>query len=121
MTEETAAPKQKKKKRTNATQLTVKEMRSRGYLCAVVEKRIPHMPNITQDLFGFIDILCLGDNEIIGVQATGDNGGNVSSRIKKIADHDNVGAVRKSGMRLLVHGWKKGKDGKYLLREVDVS
>ena len=119
MTEEEQKP--KRKKRTNATQLTVKEMRSRGYLCANVEKRIPHMPHVTQDLFGFIDVLCLGDDEVVAVQTTGDNGGNVAARIRKIADHENVAAVRKAGIRILVHGWKKGKDGKYSLREVDVS
>jgi hypothetical protein len=50
----------------------------------------------------------------IGVQAT--SYGNVASRVKKIADHDNVAAVRKAGIRIIVHGWDGPK-----LREVDCS
>lgn len=96
--------------KTTPTQRTLAEMRKRGYVCEVTEKWNP-FARIRQDLFGFIDVLCLGDGEIIGVQAT--SAGNVSARVKKIADHENVGAVRKSGMRLLVHGWNGAK-----LREV---
>ena len=93
------------------TQRTLAEMRSRGYACEVVERWNP-FAKIRQDLFGFIDVLCLGDNEVIGVQAT--SAGNVSARVRKIADHDNVAAVRKAGIRLLVHGWNGDK-----LREVN--
>jgi hypothetical protein len=95
------------------TQRTLKHMRERGYTCQVVEHWNP-FARIRQDLYGFIDVLCLGENEIIGVQAT--SYGNVSSRVTKIADHDNVAAVRKAGIRILVQGW----DGKKL-REVDCS
>ena len=96
--------------KTTPTQRTLAEMRNRGYVCEVTEKWNP-FARIRQDLFGFIDVLCLGDGEIIGVQAT--SAGNVSARVKKIAGHENVGAVRKAGMRLLVHGWNGTK-----LREV---
>lgn len=92
------------------TQRTLAEMRSRGYACEVVERWSP-FARIRQDLFGFIDVLCLGENEVIGVQAT--SAGNVAARVRKIAEHDNVAAVRKAGIRLLVHGWNGEK-----LREV---
>lgn len=116
--ETTAAPKKRKAPKVSPTQRTLKEMRSRGFHCAVVERWNPHA-KLRVDLFGFIDILCLGDGEVIGVQATSYQ--HVAERITKIQDHDNVAAVRKAGVKILVHGWKKGKDGKYLLREVDVS
>ena len=47
---------------------------------------------------------------------------NVSARIKKITDHENVGAVRKAGIGIVIHGWHmpKGKR-KYEVREVDLS
>ena len=93
------------------TQRTLAEMRQRGYACEVVERWNP-FAKIRQDLFGFIDVLCLGENEIIGVQAT--SAGNVAARVRKIAEHDNVAAVRKAGIRLLVHGWNGDK-----LREVN--
>lgn len=70
------------------------------------------------DLFGFIDVLCLGDSEVIGVQTTGRS--NMSSRIKKIAEHENVAAVRKAGIKILIHGWDK-PDRVYRLKEVDLS
>jgi hypothetical protein len=115
-----AAPKKRKKSSTSPTQRTLAEMRKRGFLCAVVEKWNPHA-RIRQDLFGFIDILCVGNREIVGVQACNGNNGDVAERIRKIADHDNVGAVREAGIRILVHGWAKRANGRYELREVDVS
>jgi hypothetical protein len=95
------------------TQRSLAYMRDRGFTCFVVEYW-HHWTKTRRDLAGFIDILCLGDNEIIGVQATSMS--NVSARVKKIADHDNVAAVRKAGIRILVHGWDGAK-----LREIDVS
>ena len=95
------------------TQRSLAEMRKRGYLCSVVE-HWNMFAKIRQDLFGFVDIICIGDNETIGVQSTSYS--NVSARINKIANHDNVGAVRKAGWRILVQGWDGTK-----LREVDVS
>lgn len=95
------------------TQRSLKEMRDRGYFCEVVE-RWNQFARIRQDLAGFIDVLCFGDGEVVGVQATSMS--HVSERVKKIAEHENVGAVRKAGVRLLVHGWDGNK-----LREVDIS
>lgn len=100
------------------TQRTLAEMRKRGYHCEVVEK-FNSFTRTRKDFCGFIDVLCLGENEIIGVQAT--SGDNVSKRVAKITEHENVGAVRKAGIRILVHGWRKGSNGRYVLREVDVS
>jgi hypothetical protein len=99
------------------TGLSLAEMRKRGYLCAVTEKWNPHV-GIRQDLFGFGDVLCVGDREVIIVQTTSDS--NVAARIRKITEHANTGAVRKGGIRILVHGWKK-VGARWALREVDVS
>jgi hypothetical protein len=95
-------------------------MRKRGYLADVVERWIPGA-NIRKDLFGVIDILCVHPEragDVVGVQAT--SGTNVSARIAKIAAHENLAAIRKANIRLLVHGWRKSK-GRWVLREVDVS
>lgn len=99
--------------KVSPTQRTLKHMRGLGYTCQVVEHWNP-FAKIRQDLFGFIDVLCLGNDEVVGVQST--SWGNVATRIRKIADHDNVAAVRKSGIRIIVHGWDGSK-----LREVDCS
>jgi hypothetical protein len=100
------------------TARSLKTMRDRGYTCFVVEHYNSFMRKRV-DLAGFIDILCFGDNEVVGIQAT--SGSNVSARVKKITDHANVAVVRKAGVGILVHGWTKGKNGRYSLREVDIS
>lgn len=100
------------------TQRTLAEMRKRGYLAEVVEKRIPRV-FITRDLFGFIDVLCVGADGVVGVQCT--SGSNLANRITKIAEHENVGLVRKAGIRILAHGWRKAANGRWVLREVDCS
>lgn len=102
---------------SSPTQRSLKLLRDRGYTCAVVEKWNPHA-RIRQDLYGFIDVLAIREGEVVGVQATSDS--HVADRARKIADHENVGAVRKAGIRILVHGWKKVR-GRWRLREVDCS
>lgn len=93
-------------------------MRERGFYAEVVERWIPGA-NIRRDLFGFIDILCLSDTgELVGVQST--SASNLAARITKIAESPLVGRVRKAGIRIVAHGWKKVK-GRWEAREVDVS
>ena len=105
--------------KVSPTQRSLEHMRKQGYTCQVVE-RWNQFARVRQDLFGFIDIVCLGPNgETVGVQATSHS--NVSSRVNKIAESEHVGAIRKCGWRLLVQGWGKRANGRYELREVDVS
>ena len=100
------------------TQRSLKLMRERGFHAEVVERWIPGA-NIRRDLFGFGDVLCLGDEgELVLVQSTSDS--NVAARVKKIADSPLVGRVRKAGIRIVVQGWRKVK-GRWVEREVDCS
>jgi hypothetical protein len=99
------------------TQRSLKHLREQGYRAEVVEKWIPGA-NIRKDLWGFVDIVALRDGETLGVQST--SGSNVAARVKKIAESEAVGDVRKAGWRIVCHGWRK-VNGKYQLREVDVS
>lgn len=103
---------------SSPTERTLAEMRKRGYLVQVVEKWIPAVRR-RQDLYGFIDVLAIREGEIVGVQAT--SGDNVASRVTKIAEHPNVSAVRRAGIRILVHGWRRNAAGRWVLREVDCS
>lgn len=98
------------------TQRSLKYLRELGYRAAVTEKWNPHA-RVRQDLFGIVDILAVKDGETLGVQCTSDS--NVSSRVNKIAEHENTEALREAGWRLEVHGWTKGKRG--APRIVDVS
>jgi hypothetical protein len=98
-------------------------MRERGFYAEVVERWNP-WARIRVDLFGFLDVLCLGDGELVGVQSC--SLGDISKRIKKIADHPNLAHVRKAGIRILVQGWKTRKvkgsrKHEIKFREVDVS
>lgn len=103
---------------TSPTQRSLEHLRRLGYLCAVVERWNPH-GGVRQDLYGFLDVLAIREGEVLGIQVT--TGANVAARIRKIAKHENVGTVRKAGIRILVHGWRKAANGRWKLREVDVS
>lgn len=93
-------------------------LEGRGYLVAITEKWNPHA-RVRQDLYGFIDLLAVKDGEILGVQTTSRS--NMSARARKIAEHENAPMVRKSGMRLEVHGWAKDTKGRWNVKVQDVS
>jgi carbonic anhydrase len=102
---------------SSPTQRSLAKLRADGWLADVVEKWIP-MARVRKDLWGFVDILCLRGKEILAVQTTTDS--NVSARVNKITNHENVDAVRKAGIAIVVHGWKRVK-GRWQVRVVDVS
>src|SRR3546814_5061317 len=83
------------------TARTLAKLRADGWLAWVVEKWIPQTRK-RSDLFGFIDILAQRDGEVLAVQATSRS--NVSSRVNKIAGHENVAAVRAAGRAIAVQG-----------------
>lgn len=95
------------------TQRSLKKLREEGYLCEIVEKTIPKC-FIKKDLFGFVDILCLKDEEILGVQTT--SGANFANRVQKIKNHENLEMVKMAGIKISVHGWRKLK-GKWACKE----
>ena len=103
---------------TSPTQRTLAQLRKDGYTAQVVERWNPHA-RIRQDLFGFVDVLAIRGGETLAVQAT--SGSNVASRVKKIAEHEHIGAVREAGWRVVVWGWRKNAAGRWTLREVDCS
>jgi hypothetical protein len=101
------------------TQRSLDLMRERGYKVEITE-RWNAFAKRRVDLFGFIDLLCIRPGEVVGIQTTSYS--NVSARVNKIAEHENVAHVREAGIRIIVHGWKKGKKrGTWECREVDCS
>ena len=101
------------------TQLSLRKLREEGWTCQIVEVWNPHV-RIRQDLFGFIDIVALRPGETLAVQTT--SRGGMSARLKKIADHPNLPAVREAGWRIEVHGWTQKKPrAPWECRTVDVS
>jgi hypothetical protein len=71
-----------------------------------VEKTIPRC-FIKKDLWGFIDILCIGDQGIMGVQTT--TGSNFANRVSKIKSHKNYDLVNNAKIIIMAHGWRKIK------------
>ena len=101
------------------TQLTLRHLRATGWpLVQVVERWNPHA-RIRQDLFGFVDVLAVRRDETLAVQTT--TAHNVSDRIRKIAEHPNIGAVREAGWTIHVHGWRLVKNRWTLVKDVDLS
>lgn len=105
------------------TQRSLALLREAGYRCAIVEKWIPQTKR-RNDLFGFVDLLAIRDNETLAVQTT--SGSNVASRITKITEDcaDALADVRAAGWRIEVHGWRKVKRNGRLVwdaRVVDIS
>jgi len=45
----------------------------------------------------------------------------MSARVKKIGDHENVGAVRDAGWGIHVHGWFQDDKKKWHCRIKDIS
>lgn len=104
--------------RRSPSALTAEHYTNLGGIIGTVERFIPGR-NIRVDLFGFIDQICLLDGETIAIQAT--SWANVSSRVKKIAECECLGEVRKAGWTILVFGWRHVKGDVYEHKVVDVS
>ena len=93
------------------TQRSLKLLRDRGYMVAIVEKW-NHYVKVRQDLFGIFDLLAIRGDETVGVQTT--SGSNVAARIAKITESDSAKLWNKSPNRkIIVHGWRlAGERGK---------
>ena len=100
------------------TQRSLEYLREQGYHPEVVEK-YNSFTKRKNDLWGFADILAIKRDEVLAVQTT--SGANVASRIKKIMASDLLPKVREAGVRIVVHGWTKKANGRYVLRVEDIS
>jgi len=100
------------------TARSLQMLREQGYLVDIVERRLPGCA-VTKDLFGIADLLCLRGEEIVAVQCTSRS--HVSARQRKIAEAPTLPAVRKAGIRVLIHGWGKMAGGRWDCRVIDCS
>src|SRR5512139_4260380 len=57
------------------------------------------------DLFGFIDLLAIRANEVLGVQVTSKS--HRADHVRKIAEHENTPKVREAGIGIHLHLWEK--------------
>ena len=92
------------------TQRTLAELKRQNVPACVSEKWIPSRGHpaggVRKDLFGFVDVVALGET-VIGVQAT--SGTNVAARVKKIREEcgEAAKAWLRSGGTIQVWGWRK--------------
>lgn len=91
-------------------------LRDLGYLVATVE----HYNSFTKrkhDLWGCIDLLCIGNGETVAVQVTSKS--NLSARRHKIEEAEAYPEMLRSGWRIVLHGWFKEKN-RWQLKEVEL-
>lgn len=91
-------------------------LRDLGYLVATVE----HYNSFTKrkhDLWGCIDLLCIGNGETVAVQVTSKS--NLSARRHKIEEAEAYPEMLRSGWRIVLHGWYKEKN-RWQLKEVEL-
>ena len=105
------------------TQRSLAHLRKTWPLVAVTERWNPHA-KVRQDLFGFIDIICVSSIGVLAVQTTSD--ANVSARVRKINETPAAAIwLQSPTRRIVVHGWaKKGPRGArklWTLREVEIT
>lgn len=104
------------------TQRSLKNLRDRGYVAAVVERWNPAI-RVRQDLFGFADLIAFGpgegEPEVLLVQTTSTS--NLAARRSKILENEHAQRWMRLGGKILIHGWaKRGPRGKrklWTLRE----
>ena len=79
-----------------------------GYMVGTVE-RYNHITQRRHDLFGFIDLIAVRGDDIVGLQVTSDS--NISARVKKIKEEcdDAAKSWIAAGGLIVVQGWGKKK------------
>ena len=101
---------------TSPTQRSLAHLKACGYIAQVVE-RFNIYAKVRVDLFGFIDIVAVGEAGIVGVQTT--STANMNARIQKILALPEAKIWIQSGGKVVVHGWAlRGKAGKRKLWEL---
>lgn len=69
-------------------------------------------------MWGFVDLLAIRRDEVLGVQVT--SKAHRSDHVRKISEHENVGKVREAGIGIHLHLWEK-KANRWTLTVEDLS
>lgn len=108
---------------TSPTQLSLKKLRSEGYIVAIVEKY-----NIFShrriDLFSFGDLLAVKEDMPGSLIIQTTTASNMSAHVHKVLEEEeifkNLKTWLSAGNRFIIHGWsKKGPRGKRKVWEVN--
>lgn len=97
---------------TSPTRRTLELLRKDGWKLVEVVEHWNSWASVRKDLFGFIDVIAISNDQTLGVQVT--SAANVSARIKKML-HDpeirpRVVTWCQGNRTLEVHGWGKRKN-----------
>ena len=95
---------------------SIAHMKSLGYIVSNCD-HYNYFTKRRHDLYGCIDLLCIGNGETVAVQVTSKS--NMSSRIKKIEASEAFPEMLRSGWRVLVQGWWKNSKGRYEVKEFE--
>ena len=92
---------------TSPTQRTLKMLKQQGRICGTVERFLQYAGPFGKrvDLFGFIDIISLSDDGIVGVQSCGQS---FSEHRKKMLENEILPKWLKHAKVELI-GWRKVK------------
>jgi hypothetical protein len=99
-------------KSLSPTQRTLRALRDRGLVCAIVEKFNPYAGahGIRQDLFGIIDVLALDPQlGVIGVQSTGTDFAGHKRKLLEDRYQECLDWLSTPGTQLELWGWRKVK------------
>jgi hypothetical protein len=103
------------------TQRSKQYLKDQGYAVCITEHWNP-FAHIRQDAFGFIDMIALGEQQILAIQTTSRN--NVSARMNKILGLAEARLWLQAGGRIFIHGWGlvgvRGKRKKHQVRVVEL-
>lgn len=90
------------------TSRTLEYLRSQGWIADKVEQFNPYAGKFGQrrDMFGFGDIVAMGEGSIIAIQSCGQA---FSAHNKKILENDMAYCWLQNGGRLILIGWTKRK------------
>lgn len=91
------------------TQRTIRELKNRGLVCAIVEKWNAYA-KIRQDMFGIIDIIALDPQRgVIGVQACGSAFSAHYHKLTEEKAQETYDWISTPGTHLELWGWRKIK------------
>lgn len=100
---------------------TLALLREHYPLVEVVERWNMHT-RTRHDLFGFVDVLAVGNGRTVAVQTTSRK--NSSARVRKIRDEhgERLAELKRAGWVVLVHGWDqpRGPRTAWRLRVVEL-
>lgn len=102
-------------------QRSLRELKRRGIKCGIVERWIVRA-NVRKDLFGIIDVIALDfDRGVIGVQVCSSDYAAHYRKITEEKHQESIDWLRTPGTALYIHSWRKATDGRYRLREVEIT